>query len=1008
MKKVIFLLSFWLYFAQLLGQEAGRKLTIYNVEDGLSQSSVQSLTQDIYGYLWVSTGNGLNCFDGKNFINYFPPIDPNSSYSANRIRKVLCDDIGNLWIGSDEGLFYFNRITSQIEDPLQEIKKLKEGFCYPLFLTPDTINVLIADSSILSIDIRDHKFRTTHLNVSFSVVYSLAGEAGQVMAVSPTSELWLFSTRSGKLDIQNFKFEKLFFNYVADIKFFKDNKCFILFDDRLALVNLATGEIEPNVETNIPIEKRKSIFRSITYLKSKEVWIGTSNQGIFVLDSTLKYKYQISTEINQSRHQLQLKNISNIYEDRESNIWIATDSYGLGLLSMGNLGIRLMNLETPVNGKLSSDFIWSFYEDDENSLWIGTFNEGLNKWNRKTNTIEYFLLSEKKTFPTPNDIHSICPVSSHELLIGTSCGIWFFDKKSHHSYPISIHFNEENIRRTRNIISIEKNLFIAQIQGRCYFIEKRDASWSFDTIPIPESIAINLLYKSSEGKIFGFAGEGFYEINRGGVRYNAYSYHSNQIKIRVNSVAELNNDTIYAATDKGLAEFDFTGHINKMYSTREGLPNHYLYGVLIDGSKNLWISSNKGLSRFNSSGGKFDNYGMGDGLQSFEFNSGATYKNQRGEMFFGGINGFNYFHPDSMYSSQTFPVVVFSGIKVNDLAFLPDSSLSAKKILNLAYNQKTITFEFNAIEFTNPGHITFFCQLEGWDKEWVELGTSTFIRYSKLPPGKYTFQAKAVNRQGGWSKAPAQLILVIARPFWMKPWFILLAASFIIGIIVLTVYYLLTVRIRRRLRILERQREISLIRSRISSDLHDDIGSGLSKLAMLSDTSISKIDGNPEIVQQFKKVSVNARRLIDQLRVIVWTLNPQYDQLESLVSYIHQQAGDFLDNSPLRATFILPKNIPSIIVTPETKRNIHYTVMEVLHNAIKHSGSKEIFLEISTGNKYLEISIRDTGIGFDPCQISGFGNGLHFIKKRMKDINGQITIASSIGSGTTVTITATL
>ena len=177
---------------------------------------------------------------------------------------------------------------------------------------------------------------------------------------------------------------------------------------------------------------------------------------------------------------------------------------------------------------------------------------------------------------------------------------------------------------------------------------------------------------------------------------------------------------------------------------------------------------------------------------------------------------------------------------------------------------------------------------------------------------------------------------------------------------------------------------------------------------MLSDTTISKIDDNPEIVQQFKKVSENARHLIDQLRVIVWTLNPQYDQLESLVSYIHQQAGDFLDNSPLRATFILPKYIPSIIVTPEIKRNIHYVVMEVLHNAIKHSGSKEIFVEISVRNKCLEISIKDTGIGFDPAQVSGFGNGLHFIKKRMEDIKGQITIISSKGSGTAITITATL
>jgi signal transduction histidine kinase/ligand-binding sensor domain-containing protein len=996
------------FLLELSGQEPQKKLTHFSVEDGLSQSSVHSIIQDGYGYLWISTGNGLNCFDGKNFTSYFPPIAPKSSFKVNRMRKVIFDDIGNLWIGTDEGLFYFNRITNQMEDPFPEIKKIKDGYCYPLFLNGDTIHALLADSSVLSINIRDHKFRKTQLETSFFGVISTENGSDELVGVSISTSLWFFGLNSAELTVQNFKFNKQFSGYLSDIEYYKENKYFILFHDEILLFNKTTGKLEQPLETIIPLEVGKSVYKSITRLKSGEVWIGTSSQGIFVLDSTLAYKYQIIGESDHTEHINQLKNITTIFEDKSGNIWVGTDGNGIGLLNPDYVGLNLLNNESVTNGKLSSDFIWSFYEDDENNLWIGTSNEGINKWNRKTNTIENFLLSNKKTFPTPNDVYSICPVREQELLIGTSCGIWLFDKNSHRSFPISNNFNENHIRRTNAIIPIDNNHYITQIHNRCFFISEKGESWKFDTIQISDTVIINLTFQSITGRIFGFSNKGIYEITKQNITYKPFIYLTSQMMLKTNSIVELSDGLMCVASDKGLAVMDFKGHIYKIYNTTDGLSNHYLYGILADSKENLWMSSNKGLSQFSPTTGKFNNYGMNDGLQSYEFNAGATYKNLKGEMFFGGINGFNYFHPDSLYAAETSPAVVISGIKVNDLFFLTDTSIMAKKILNLEYNRNTVTFEFNAIEFINPGFITYTCLLEGYDKDWISLGTVPSIRYSKLPPGKYNFLVKAASRQGNWSETPAKIILLIARPYWMKTWFILLLAVLGVSIISIAAYFLSTIKIRRKLAILEHQQEISLIHSRISSDLHDDIGSGLSKLAMLSDTTIAKAADNPEVVQRLTNVSTSARRLIDQLRVIVWTLNPQYDQIDSLISYIHQQAGEFLDDSPLKATFILPEKIQSLIVTPEFKRNIHYTVMEVLHNAVKHSGAKEIFIEIAIPDNHLEIIIRDTGKGFDPDQISGFGNGLHFIQKRMNDIKGKLEMESRKSTGTTIRIIAPL
>lgn len=985
-------------------QEAQKNLTFFSVEDGLSQSTIYSIIQDVYGYIWISTGNGLNSFDGKNFNSYFPPVHAGTSYNVNHIRKVLADDIGNLWVGSDEGLYFLNRITNEMVNPFPEINQIKKGFCYPIFITKDTIHALIADSSVLSINIRDHHYRTIFLGTDFPHVLSLVDEKTQLAAVSNSTIIWLFRREDGELKIHNFKSDRLISSYLSQIKYFKDNKYFILLHEELLIYNQNTGKLESPVGFNLPLNKGKSIFKTIKQLRSGEIWIGTSSQGIFVLDSNLKYKYQIKGEKDQADQPLQLKNLTTLFEDKDGHVWIGTNENGLGMFRQGNSGINLMNSETAVNGKLSSDFIWSFYEDEDKNLWIGTSNEGLNKWNRITNTIENINLSDKKTFPTPDDIYSICPHQEDKLLIGTSCGIWQLDKKTHHSSPLSCQFNEQLINRTNVIIPLGNSRYLTQIQNNCIMVNFTGKSWSFDTIPISDSVIIKLTYQSVSGKFFAFCTHGFYDITNAEVLYRPFIYQSYPMNMKVNAIAEIEEGFMYTATDKGLAILDFNGRISKFYGTTEGLPNRYLYGVLADNKKHLWISSIRGLSHFNPATEKFDNYGLNDGLQSYEYNAGATYKNNNGEIFFGGINGFNYFHPDSLYSSDISPVIVISGLQVNDREFLPDSSIMSKKTLYLEHNQNTITFEFNTIDYINPEFINYYCFLEGSDKDWVSQEAIPNIRYSNLSPGKYKLLVKALGRQGNWSMTKTELTVIIARPYWMKTWFIILMAGLVIAIISMVVYYLSTRKIRRKLLQLEHQREISLIRRRISSDLHDDIGTGLSKLAMMNDTILLESSQYPEIKERLKKVSSGARNLIDHLRVIVWTLNPQFDQLESLISYIHQQAGDFLDNSPLKTTFDLPAEIPQVTVTPEFKRNVHYTVMEALHNVIRHSGSKEVLVKIEIISNNMVVSVSDKGRGIDPEAKTGFGNGLHFMKKRIEDINGELSIESKTGKGTTVRI----
>lgn len=1010
MKKQGFLtlLSIWFLLSGITAQDFPRKLKLYSVEDGLSQSSVQSLDRDVFGLIWISTGDGLNSFDGKEFKKFHPPASLTSSVSINRFRRVVSDKTGNLWVGTDEGMLYFNRITNKLEIPFPELTQLKKGYCYPIFTDGDSIHAILVDSTIISIHIKKHTYRITRLGTLIYHLNYSPYEAGELWGLSWPSNLWRFNFSTGKLRIQKYTIESL--RDFSDIQKIEGSNYLLAYSHRLVLFDSRTGKITGEPETSIPREYKDGYFRTICRLRSGEVWIGTVNQGILILDPGLKFRNSICNPRDHNGSLEPLSNISNLYEDPTGNIWIGTDGSGLGLINPDKFSFKKFSKETIANGSLSSNFIRCFQEDADGSLWIGTYNEGINKWNRKTNAVEKYLLEKNKAYPSANDIYAVCPFEPPWLIFGTCKGCWLFNTHSAKSYPISGVFYENAARKSTQIIRVNENSLMTIINNKVFRMDHRQDSWIIDTLNLPDSVNINFLYKNPKASVYGFSVHGIYDLTGKVISFKPFLYKDKFVKLQVNSVQELSDGRLWAGTHKGLILFSLTGKILAIYSTENGLPNQYLYGVMADRQNNLWISSNSGLSRFEPQTGKFFNFGMDDGLQSLEFNSGASYKNAKGEMFFGGISGLNYFHPDSLFHSIKSPDIIISGIKVNDLVFLPDSSTMSKKVLYLDYDQNTVTFEFNTIEYIHPGFTSYSYVLKGFDKRWIQPGSINQARYAKLPPGTYVFMVKAANRQGIWSRQPASITLVIFRPFWMKTWFRVLVILVIIGIVAGIVYYLSTVRIKRRLAFLERQQEINLIRRRISSDLHDEIGSGLSKLAMMSDTALAGSTDNPEVEQKLKKLSFSARRLIDQLRAIVWTLNPQYDQLESMIGYIHQHAGDFLDNFPIRSQFFLPEDFPSVSVTPEVKRNIHYAVMEALHNAVKHSGSPDIIVEISIHDRKLKIEITDHGKGIQTKTepADRFGNGLVFMRNRIEDIGGKLSIESSKETGTRVHIEVVL
>ncbi len=456
------------------------------------------------------------------------------------------------------------------------------------------------------------------------------------------------------------------------------------------------------------------------------------------------------------------------------------------------------------------------------------------------------------------------------------------------------------------------------------------------------------------------------------------------------------NHVLWMASENGLIKYYSLTHEYRFITTKEGLVNNYLYAVIMDEKGNLWLSSNKGLICYHPKTGLIENYDESDGLQSNEFNTGSFFRSHTGEIFFGGIKGFNSFFPSSIKPNTKVPDIVLTGMKIFNEPF----NCNALKELSLKYFENTVSFDFKALEYTNPRKNEYEYMLVGQDENWVHSGVKHDARYSALKPGKYILKVKACNNDHVWSEEKTLLTLTILAPWWERWWFISII-SFVFALMVTNgVKFFFERKIREQQRIIEQQKAVEEERARISKDMHDDIGSGLSNIAIMSELLKNKIINDAELIKNVNRISNTAGDLVDSMSQIVWAMNPQNDTLENLMAYIREFSLDYFDGFDINCIIDFPDEIKHVRLSQQERRNIFLIVKETLNNTLKYAEAANVFIKF----KYLEdscmIEICDDGKGFDTSTTHRFGNGLINMKKRMEDIGGKYIIHSKIAEGT--------
>lgn len=974
-----------------------------NVEDGLSQSSVNSITQDQFGITWISTGDGLTSFDGATLKTYYSTDKSKNkiNFKNNSIRRVISDSIGNLWVGCDQGILYLDRESNTLNTCFDTITSLANQSCIPLFYSTDTLFVLASRQGIISINIRNQKskirFKCTslsHLNISTINDY-------EIWFGSFPNKLNRVTFQNGQLKVATFTLTEPHLGMVCQIVKIQENEYLFIGSDQLQKLNIINKTIIP-FETDKPLNiSHSNIYKCAIRDKKNKFWVALEDGRIQIFNSSLQYELQVRLIKHVEDPSSAFSSPMCLFQDNQGNIWVGSDGQGIALFRPEQLNFNPVRRIKCNDYHIEKPFIRAFEEDPQGRIWIGTYNEGLFVSSITNNQFEHIKPQSDSRFPNLNDIYSLRYLSPHEILAGTSAGLISINPKNFEIKTILGSDNPNLVNKVHQIEIVNPNLILVLSNKTLIKLIKTNMRWIVDREFKAENFHFDYFCLKND-TIYAFGETGITKYAKNLTKISNYRFHEMVINLKVNTAYFDSIERIFwLCTENGLISVNKDAEIQKWYNTGEGLSNHYLYGFLPDKEGNLWISSNGGISRFDKQHETFQNFGYLDGMQSLEFNTGAYFKSKAGEFYFGGINGFNHFYPDSIENNRKSARIILRKILINDEEYNIQPAYLLENGLHLAHFQNTLTFEFQGLDYLNNSGIKYTYFLENWDHEWVSAGRNTQVRYSKLRPGKYIFHVRDARFPHD-QNSMLSIQFEVEKPYWRELWFQIPSLVLLITIILLIFRQISTMSMRKRIAQLEEQRRINSIRSRIASDLHDDIGAGLSKLAMISEAAF--INKQNDSQADLQNITAKTRQMIDQLRMIVWTLDPPDESLDELIAFMRTKTGELIDQLDIEYRFDAPDSTEIKQISPEFRRNVYYVVREALHNALKHSKCKKIGIKMNLNQALFNIKLEDDGIGFNRQDTRGRGYGLKGMERRIAEINGRISIDSVAGKGTSIQI----
>jgi ligand-binding sensor domain-containing protein/class 3 adenylate cyclase/predicted metal-dependent HD superfamily phosphohydrolase len=801
------ILAFLIQAHGVFSQNNSIRFTNLSLRDGLSQSTVNNILQDKNGLMWFCTQDGLNKYDGNTFKVYKHDPEDSTSLSDNFINVLIEDSKGNLWIGAENGLNLMPKnsekfISFGTKDGLENI----------------SVKTIFQDSKgqiFVGTEFGLHVFNPK--TKRFSVYKSKDGISFKGYFIQNIYEesgnLWIGSGQ-GLFKINSDGKTEVFTHKVNDSKTISNNiiKSIIKDIHGKIWVGTANGLNKYDPVTKIfqryfykEADLQSLSSNSINFLyedKAGVLWIATQGGGLN------RYE-KLSDDFSRFQfHENLAGSLSNnvvfsIYEDRTGTVWIGTNN-GISKFDRNKQNFRhYRSIPGSLATSINSNVVWSIFEDNKEILWVGT-DEGVNRIDRKTSSVRQFMPLPKNLIDRKKSVYSIYQDHEGVMWFGTDAGLCHFNAENEKFVfykPASKNDLNLSSARVYNIVEDDKkNLWIGTKEGLYLINSERNKLHLFRNQPgVKESISNNvirsILQDHNKNIWIGTNGGGLNKViwhSEDSISFYAFKNREQKGDLSNNIILTINQDEfgfIWIGTyGGGLNKFDPRKEVFVNFTEKNGLSNNVVYSVLADHQNHIWMSTNKGISRLNPKTKRFQNYYENDGLQSNEFNIGSYHKSSKGEMFFGGINGFNAFFPAQISKNVIPPQVVLTDLLIFSKKAIPGEKNSPLSLplnetaeLKLNHKQSVVTFEFAALHYSSPEKNEYAYILEGFEDEWNYVGHRRQATYTNLDPGSYVFRVIASNSDGVWNEEGASIIVTILPPFWKTWWFRIALILLVLG-----------------------------------------------------------------------------------------------------------------------------------------------------------------------------------------------------------------------------------
>ncbi|MGQ1783676.1 MULTISPECIES: hybrid sensor histidine kinase/response regulator [unclassified Saccharicrinis] len=1075
------LLSILIIFSLSIGAQSDFERL--DTHDGLSQNDINFIFQDSKGFMWFGTVDGLNRYDGLSFVHYKITTSMEYPIGSNLPFCMVEDEEGNFWIGTtDNGIWYLDRRKEQFHQfPLEHkgVRLLAGLHVNGLFLNSDGYLWVSSKDGVSVVDTK--KFKKEEYD---SKVYEADINGGDerarnlsvinMITKDKNGDVWMCGSK-GVFKIDGNGYDNLKLNKIK-LPFASGGYLIVEVDSGFIITTYRGvfyyGD-DPNSNKKI-VKKLEDNYFNRFIATSKGSYFGGNSKGLYEykwdnnnLELTLENHF--TYEFNNIKS-LSTNNVYALYEDRSGLLWVGTNGGGLNKLDLNEKKFDHY-YQTSNQGSLSHNKIRALHEDKKGNLWIGTEGGGISfihkgKVGGYETGFEHINVSENVA--QQNNVYCFAnvPGDDHKVIIGTGYPVKLALGKPLPNGKISLQYLPEIVHNPvfKIFIDEDDNIWLATYQGGVYRMGYDTQTQTLDVYnhltmngnpktSLSSNVIRNII-EDENGDILIGTDNGLNIIRSS--EKNRKNPYVQVVKNRYKDASSLAHNYILAmyldskqrvwvgTMGGGLCLMHDNGGDDitfKRYTSEHGLPNDVIKAIEEDEKGQLWISTNKGLTRFNPNTEEIRNYSVSDGLQDNEFSELASCKRANGEFLFGGVSGFNSFYPNEITDNPYASDIEFTNLTILNDPILPGvarnghvvlaQELPSTDSLRFRYSENSFSVGFSALHFVAPEKIRYKYILEGFDTNWNEIKSMEPIaKYTNIPPGKYVLKVLATNNDGIWNSVPASLFIEVIPPFWQSSWALMLYTLLLFFMLMFfRRYSVIAVTQKNELMMehfkKEQMEELVQLKLQFFTNISHEFRTPLT----LIQTPLEKLmEKGGELDETFRQKSYSLmmknisilNRLINQLmefRKLERGSMPLEVTKGNLYDLVKEVVDAFREIAQSKNIQFEMKSMYSIVELWFDSDKIEKVLFNLLSNAFKFTRSEgKVSVEVSEeemdGQEWVRIDVIDNGPGIDRdklpflfnrfyqagshklSKVSGAGIGLSYAKNLVTLHKGLLQVTS--------------